>query len=76
MENLEKIQEDFDEDQVNYGYRLWLTSVPNNQFSVNILQSGIKIVLEPPIGIKSKLNLIFDNISEEDFTAKKKNETY
>ena len=62
-------------DLVNYGYRLRLTLVPNNQFSVNILQSCLKIVLEFPIGFKFKLNLIFKNISDEEFTAKKNNES-
>jgi dynein heavy chain len=37
METLEKLQENQDEGIINPYYRLWLTSLPSDDFSINVL---------------------------------------
>ncbi|ORC83399.1 dynein heavy chain [Trypanosoma theileri] len=40
---------------LNDQYRLWLTSLPSETFPIAILQNGVKLVQEPPKGLKSNL---------------------
>ncbi|XP_071996145.1 dynein axonemal heavy chain 14 isoform X2 [Engystomops pustulosus] len=42
-------------------FRLWLSSKPDESFPVSILQKGLKMAVEPPVGLKGKLLETFDS---------------
>jgi len=73
MGALEKIVEDYSRDDVrasiNKEYRLWLTSMPSKTFPVSILQNGIKMIVEPPKGLRANLlrSLTGDPIANPTF---------
>lgn len=57
-------------------YRLWLTSMPSNDFPVPVLQMGIKLTNEPPRGLKANLKRTYGDMKEEDFEACSKPKEY
>ncbi|EPY29498.1 dynein heavy chain [Strigomonas culicis] len=73
MPSLSRIIEDYSDatarDNLNRKYRLWLTSLPSDIFPIVILQNGVKLVQEPPKGLKSNLlqSLLSDPICDESF---------
>uniref|UniRef100_A0A8C3XBZ8 Dynein axonemal heavy chain 1 n=1 Tax=Cyanoderma ruficeps TaxID=181631 RepID=A0A8C3XBZ8_9PASS len=64
MPSLERLIEAIDPGKVHPDFRLWLTSLPSNQFPVSILQNGSKMTIEPPRGVKA--NLLKSYISFND----------
>jgi dynein heavy chain len=76
METLEKLLENQDEGSINPYFRLWLTSLPSEDFSINVLQQGIKIVMEQPTGIKANLQKIYGNMSLEGYSGVKSSEMF
>lgn len=48
MPKLDKIVETLQTGKVHKDFRLWLSSSPNPEFPISILQAGIKMTTEPP----------------------------
>ena len=62
MPEMQRLIEQYSDENVrddpktlNPGFRLWLTSMPSAKFPPAVLQNGIKMVLEPPKGLRSNL---------------------
>ncbi|CAH0702189.1 unnamed protein product [Spodoptera exigua] len=56
-----------DNPKIHPRFRLWLSSMPDNKFPLNILQRSIKMTTEPPQGLKGNLVRLFANINEDKF---------
>ena len=67
MPALDKLVEQIQEGQPHPDYRLWLSSSPNKEFPISILQSGIKMTTEPPKGLKANMKRLYQNITESQF---------
>ena len=68
MPELEKIVLAFSEDYTgSEHFRLILTSMPAPYFPVPVLQSGSKLTLEPPRGLKANLKKSFVDLNDEFF---------
>merc|ERR1712127_786384 len=46
-------------------FRLWLTTDPTDRFPMGILQRALKVVIEPPDGLKQNMRQTFSKITEE-----------
>eukprot|EP00946_MAST-07B_sp_MAST-7B-sp1_P002765 g2765.t1 len=55
LPDLERICEGLSPEFVHPEFRLWLTTLPCNEFPVPVLQASIKITKEPPKGIRASL---------------------
>ncbi|XP_069117336.1 dynein axonemal heavy chain 6-like isoform X3 [Argopecten irradians] len=57
MPNLQAIVERFNQpnDDVDQQFRLWLSSKPDPCFPISILQTGMKMTVEPPQGLKANM---------------------
>jgi len=47
-------------------FRLWLTTEPTSTFPLGILQRSLKVVTEPPNGLKLNLRSSYAKITEEN----------
>ena len=63
MENLHKTI------KVNPNFRLWLTSKPTEDFPLGILQKALKVVIEPPEGIRLNMRQLFSKITDDEITT-------
>jgi len=76
MPTLEKMIGSLVEGNPNPKFRLWLSSSPDPQFPIAILQRGIKMTTEPPKGLRSNLLTLYNTISEEQFARCSHQSTY
>jgi len=67
MPKLEAIVEDIDPDKTAGEFRLWLTTMPSNDFPVAVLQNGMKQTVEAPKGLKFNLLQGYLGLEEEWF---------
>jgi dynein heavy chain len=67
MPTLEKMIEAIIEGNPNTKFRLWLSSSPDPNFPISILQRGIKMTTEPPKGLRSNILTLYNTISDEQF---------
>lgn len=64
MPRLEAIVEQLTE-QNNPEFRIWLTSMPSSHFPVSVLQTSVKMTLEPPTGLRSNLLRTYANLDNK-----------
>jgi dynein heavy chain, axonemal len=50
------------------GFRLWLSSAPNPDFPMAILQRGVKMTTEPPSGLRSNLATLYNTVTADKFS--------
>lgn len=53
----------------NKDFRLWLTTQPTERFPLGILQKSLKVVTEPPDGLKLNMKSILSQLSEEELAS-------
>ena len=75
MPGLEKVIEELSTCQEKE-FRLWMTSMTDSNFSINVLKSSVKITMEPPKGLKSNLLRQYNNIKDEDLENCEKNKEF
>jgi dynein heavy chain len=49
-------------------FRLWMTSMPTPKFPVSVLQTSVKMTMEPPVSLKQNMMQLFDNVEDREFT--------
>ncbi|KAI8847268.1 dynein heavy chain and region D6 of dynein motor-domain-containing protein [Chytridium lagenaria] len=63
LRTLEKVLEKID--KPHRDFRLWLTTEPTPQFPIGILQRSLKVVTEPPNGLKLNIRSSYFKITDE-----------
>ncbi|KAF3850823.1 hypothetical protein F7725_012595 [Dissostichus mawsoni] len=53
----------------NPNFRLWVTTNPITDFPIGILQKSLKVVTEPPNGLKLNMRATYSKISRETLTS-------
>ncbi|PRP82215.1 dynein-1-alpha heavy chain, flagellar inner arm I1 complex, partial [Planoprotostelium fungivorum] len=64
LRTLEKLLEKL-QDKPHKEFRVWLTTEPTPKFPIGILQRALKVVTEPPNGIKLNMSSSYSKINEE-----------
>jgi len=67
LKTLEKLLEKLTSPHADF--RLWLTTDPTDKFPVGILQRSIKVVTEPPNGLRLNMLASYSKVSEETLDA-------
>jgi dynein heavy chain len=75
LPRLEAIVEQLNE-QNHQDYRIWMTSMPTAAFPVSILQTSVKMTMEPPSGLKSNLLQTIGNFDNQQLNDSAKPDAY
>ena len=67
MPAMDKLIEQIIDGEPHPDFRLWLSSSPNKEFPIAVLQSGIKMTTEPPKGLKANMKRLYQNITPTQF---------
>jgi dynein heavy chain len=69
MATLERLCEEITPERVEESFRLWLTSEPSKAFPVFVLQNGVKMVNEPPKGMRASLIGTYSKMDPEFYES-------
>jgi len=76
MPQLDKLVDQLQIEEPHPDFRLWLSSSPNPDFPIAILQVGIKMTTEPPKGLKANMKRLYHLITDKQFTSCHRPEKY
>ncbi|XP_026819508.1 dynein heavy chain 2, axonemal-like [Rhopalosiphum maidis] len=76
MPQLDKIVDVMQDGKSHPDFRLWLSSNPNPDFPIALLQSAIKMTTEPPKGLKANMKRLYQNITDQQFEKCNSQEKY
>ena len=61
-------------EEINDDFRLWITAEPHRDFPIGLLQMGIKITNEAPVGMKAGLNNSYNWVTQDMLDAVQRHE--
>eukprot|EP01138_Halocafeteria_seosinensis_P014623 gb/GECG01014928.1/.p1 GENE.gb/GECG01014928.1/~~gb/GECG01014928.1/.p1 ORF type:complete len:733 (+),score=87.59 gb/GECG01014928.1/:1-2199(+) len=64
LQNLERFIQTLKEPHPDF--RLWLTTEPTDKFPLGILQQSLKVVTEPPDGLKLNMRALYSRLTQAD----------
>jgi len=62
---VEGFLQDLETNEPHEDFRLWLTTDPSDKFPLGIIQRALKVVTEPPDGLKLNMMNVWANVSQE-----------
>ena len=65
LKKLEKALEKIEASSPHKDFRLWMTTEPTDKFPLGILQRSLKVVTEPPNGLKLNMRASYSKITDE-----------
>ncbi|MEQ2252656.1 Dynein heavy chain 1, axonemal [Ilyodon furcidens] len=72
LPTLERLIESISPVKVHKDFRLWLTSIPFKKIPVSILQNGLRIIIEPPRGVRASLERAYLRFTNEFMSSSTK----
>lgn len=70
----DQIKEAHEQGAIHPDFRLWITSEPNPQFPIGLLQMSIKLTLEGDVGVKAGMKSAFQWVTQDILDASRRPE--